>query len=380
MKTRKMAAIFSNQHEYKALSPLTDERSLSTLYFAGKYRLMDFPLSSIVDAGINDIYTLINQEKVRSYLDHLGGGKEWGLSTIGSYEYLDFYQNIMRKQSSGANYFDDLITFLETSNYPYAVLIENKMIGNFDLQSILHFHQENNDKITAVFKRVSEDNVANDDQMFILDENNTIISNQQTIDAQHQDFYNLSMNIFVTNTDWLIAELKKAQKSGISLDLGQKLTALAAKYRTHAYEYTGYLHNVHDIKSYYDANMEMLGKKKRDQLLYGNQKIITRIRNEVGTYFSKDSKVRNSMLATGCRINGEVINSVLSRRVSVSENAKLINSVVMANVVLEKGCTVENAIIDKNVVIKKNVTIKGTSEKPLVIKKGAIITKDIIKK
>ena len=126
--------------------------------------------------------------------------------------------------------------------------------------------------------------------------------------------------------------------------------------------------------------MEMLDKKKRDQLLYGNQKIITRIRNEVGTYFSKDSKVRNSMLATGCRINGEVINSVLSRRVSVSENAKLINSVVMANVVLEKGCTVENAIIDKNVVIKKNVTIKGTSEKPLVIKKGAIITKDIIKK
>ena len=91
MKTNKMAAIFSNQHEYNELLPLTEERSLSTLYFAGKYRVMDFPLSSIVNAGVNSVYTLINQEKVRSYLDHLGGSKEWGLDTIGSYEYLDFY-------------------------------------------------------------------------------------------------------------------------------------------------------------------------------------------------------------------------------------------------------------------------------------------------
>lgn len=227
MKTNKMVAIFSNQHEYNELRPLTDERSLSTLYFAGKYRIMDFSLSSIVNAGINNVYTLINEEKVRSYLDHLGGGKEWGLDTIGSYEYLDFYQKIMQAQASGEEYFNDVINFLETSNYPYTVFIENKMIANLDLQSVLHFHQENNNKITAVFKKVGNDKIAPDDRMFILDDKNTIVSCQQIIDAQKQNSYNLSLNIYVADTKWLIAELKRAQRSDSSINIGKRLANLA---------------------------------------------------------------------------------------------------------------------------------------------------------
>lgn len=378
MKTNKMAAIFSNQHEYNELKPLTDERSLSTLYFAGKYRIMDFALSSIVNAGINNVYTLINQEKVRSYLDHLGGGKEWGLDTIGSYEYLDFYQKLMTSQASGDNYFDDVITFLETAKVPYTVFIENKMVGNFDLQSVLHFHQENGDKITAVFKRVDKENTAADDEMFVLDDTNTILSCEQIIDAQQQDLYNLSLNIYVADTDWLIAELKKAQKSNASIDIGKRLADLAAKYRTSAYEYTGYLHNIHDIPSYFAANMEMLNKKKRDSLLYGSQKIITRIRNEVGTYFSAKSAVKDSMLATGCRVYGKVDHSIISRRVNIDKDCQVKNSIIMANCQLGKGSKVENAILDKNVQVKKNVIIRGSSTQPAVIKKGSIVSNNII--
>lgn len=378
MKTNKMAAIFSNQHEYNELRPLTNERSLSTLYFAGKYRLMDFALSSIVNAKINTVYTLINQEKVGSYLDHLGGGKEWGFDTIGSYEYLDFYQKLMQKQASGEKYFDGVLTFLRTTKAPYTVYIENKMIGNFDLQSVLHFHQDNGDKITAVFMKMGSNNVSPDDQVFFLDEENTIMAYQQALDASRQDYYNLGLNIYIADTKWLINELERAQKSGASIDIGQRLASLAAKYRTHAYEYTGYLHNIHDIKSYYDANMDMLDKKKRDSLLYGNQKVITRIRNEVGTYFATSSSIKNSMLATGCRIQGNVENSILSRRVDVDKNASIKDSIVMANCKLEKGCLVEYAIIDKNVKIKENVIVRGTPEKPIVIEKGTVLTKNVV--
>lgn len=378
MRTNKMVAIFSNQHEYNELHPLTDERSLSCLYFAGKYRIMDFALSSIVNAGINNVYTLINQEKVRSYLDHLGGGKEWGLDTIGSYEYLDFYQKLMQSQARGDPYFEDVITFLKTAKSPYTVFMENKMVGNFDLQSILHFHQENGNKITAVFKRVSKDNTAPDDQMFVLDEANTILSCEQIIDAQEQDLYNLSLNIYVADTKWLISELKKAQKSGASIDIGQRLASLAAKYRSSAYEYTGYLHNIHDIASYYAANMEMLNKKKRDSLLYGSQKIITRIRNEVGTYFSAASQVNDSLLATGCRVKGEVKHSIISRRVRIDENSQVKNTVVMANCHIEKSSQINYAILDKNIVVKKGVKIKGQPDNPVVVKKGAVVKNNLI--
>lgn len=378
MKTNKMAAIFSNQHEYNELRPLTDERSLSALYFGGKYRIMDFPLSSIVNAGINNVYTLISQEKVRSYLDHLGGGKEWGLDTIGSYEYLDFYHKLLQSQTNGEEYFDDLITFLATADTPYTAFIENKTIANVDLQSVLRFHQENGNRITAVFKRVDKENVAPDDQLYDMDEANNIISCQQAIDTQDKERYNLGLNIYIADTQWLISELKKAQKCGAPINIGQRFAMLAAKYRTSSYEYTGYLHNVHDISSYYNANMEMLDKKKNDSLLHGNQRIITRIRNEVGTYYAVSSKVRNSLLATGCRISGTVENSVLSRRIDVEKHSKVDSSIVMASCRLESGSKVEYAILDKNVVVKENVVVKGTPANPVVVKKGTVLTKDLI--
>lgn len=378
MKTSKMCAIFSNQHEYSQLKPLTDERALSTLYFAGKYRLMDFALSSIVNAGINHVYTLISQEKVRSYLDHLGGGKEWGLDTIGSYEYLDFYQNLMRRRSRGENYFDDLILFLKTCKMPYTVFIGNKMAANFDLKAILHFHQSNGNRITPVFKRVEKDNLAPDDHTFVLSDNNVVTEQREAIELTSEGPFNLSANVYVMDTDWLIHELEKAQKSGVSYDVSERLAALAVKERANAYEYTGYLRNIHDISSYYQANLDMLEKEKRDSLLYGSQKIITRIRNEVGTYYDKESDVKNTLISTGCTVKGEVKNSIVSRRVNFAKDSVAKNAVIMANCKIKSGADVEYAILDKNVVIEKGVTVKGKPDSPVVIKKGSVISKDFV--
>lgn len=378
MKTSKMCAIFSNQHEYSQLKPLTDERALSTLAFAGKYRLMDFPLSSIVNSGITQLYTLISQEKVRSYLDHWGGGKEWGMDTIGSYQYLDFYQNLMARRSRGEEYFDDLIIFLKTCNVPYTVFIGNKMAANFDLKAVLHFHQSNGNHITPVFKRVNRCDIAADDRTFVLSDNNVVAASHEAIELNGEGPFNLSANVYVMDTDWLINELDKAQKSGVSYDISERLSVLAVREKANAYEYTGYLRSIHDISSYYEANMDMLKKDKRDSLLYGNQKIITRIRNEVGTYYDKDSEVKNTLIATGGKIKGGLHNCVVSRRVVVGKEAEVESSILIAGDHIKSGAKVEYAILDKNVVVEKGVTIKGKPESPVVIKKGTVVDKDFI--
>lgn len=378
MKTSKMCAIFSNQHEYSQLKPLTDERALSTLYFAGKYRLMDFALSSIVNAGIDHVYTLISQEKVRSYLDHLGGGKEWGLDTIGAYEYLDFYQNLMQRRARGEEYFNDLILFLKTCKMPYTVFIGNKMAANFDLQAILHFHQSNGGHITPVFKRVEKGNLAPDDRAFILSDGNVVVDQNEATDLSEEGPYNLVTNVYVMDTDWLIHQLEKAQKSSLAYDVAERLAYLSVKEKASAYEYTGYLRNIHDVNSYYQANMDMLDKDKRDSLLYGSQKIITRIRNEVGTYYDKDSDVKSTLIATGCKVKGEVKNCVVSRRVGFAKDSTTKNSVIMANCRIKSGADVEYAILDKNVVIEKGVTVKGKPDTPVVIKKGTVVDKDFV--
>ena len=180
------------------------------------------------------------------------------------------------------------------------------------------------------------------------------------------------------DTDWLIHELEKAQKGGASYDVSERLAGLAVKEKANAYEYTGYLRNIHDIASYYQANLDMLEKDKRDSLLYGNQKIITRIRNEVGTYYDKESDVKNTLISTGCTVKGEVKNSIVSRRVNFAKDSVAKNAVIMANCKLKSGADVEYAILDKNVVIEKGVTVKGKPDSPVVIKKGSIISKDFV--
>lgn len=380
MKTNKMCAIFSNEHEYNELKPLTNDRSLSTLYFAGKYRLMDFPLSSIVNANIRSVYTLVNEGKVKSFLDHLGGSKEWGLDTIGSYQYMDFYQKLMEKKIEGQDYFDAVIEFLKISMSPYTVFISNKMLCNVDLRSVLKYHQDSNNKITPVFKRVPASCLAPDDQVFTLDEKNNVLSSKKAMMVDASESYNLYMDICVADTDWLISVLEKGQRSGASIEAVEQTAALAAKYTSSAYEYVGYLRNIHDISGYYEANLDMLDKTHMDSLLNGNQKIVTRVKNEVGTYFAPSSKVSDTMLSTGSRIYGQINHSILSRRVTVAQNAQVKNAIVMANDVIEEGSVVENAILDKNVKIKAGVTIKGTPEKPIVIEKNTTVTADVIER
>ena len=225
---------------------------------------------------------------------------------------------------------------------------------------------------------MEKDNLALDDHTFVLSDNNVVTEQREAIELTSEGPFNLSANVYVMDTDWLIHELEKAQKSGASYDVSERLAALAVKEKANAYEYTGYLRNIHDIASYYQANLDMLEKDKRDSLLYGNQKIITRIRNEVGTYYDKESDVKNTLISTGCTVKGEVKNSVVSRRVNFAKDSVAKNAVIMANCKLKSGADVEYAILDKNVVIEKGVTVKGKPDSPVVIKKGSVISKDFV--
>ena len=145
-----------------------------------------------------------------------------------------------------------------------------------------------------------------------------------------------------------------------------------------AYEYTGYMQNIHDINSYFNANMDMLEKTHYDSLLNGGQKVITRIKNEVGNFYTKTSQVSQSLVSTGCKIAGHLDHVVVSRRVKIEEAAHLDHSIVISNAVIKKDAQVSYAIIDKNVVVEPGVVIKGTPDKPVVVRKDQVVSHDLI--
>ena len=379
MKTNRMCAIIGNEHEYTSLLPLTKHRPLSTLYFDCKYRIMDFALSSVVNANIRNVFMIMNEGRIKSVFDHLGGGREWGLDSIGSYQYISFYQDILRRKAEGKTYFDDVIDYLQKSKASYTVFISNKILANVDLRAVLKIHQAQNNKITAVFKRVARNNIASDDQILTLGENGTVLGTKKFNDlSEKDDTYNLAMGIFIANTDWLIKALDAGQNAGAPTSIEEFLVSELTKVKSSAYEYTGYMSNIYSVKSYYQTNMDMLNPEKFNSLLFSSQKVITRTKNEVATYFTEDSEVRRSQFATGCVIKGKVEDSLISRRTVVENGAEVIGSVLMGSANVGENTSVKYTILDKNVTIDANLKIEGTPEKPVVIEKDTHVTADVI--
>lgn len=185
------------------------------------------------------------------------------------------------------------------------------------------------------------------------------------------------MDIYIVQTRWLIQQLEMGQQNDTSPNLHTFLQHKIAEETTTAYEYTGYLSNIHDVASYYQANMDMLDSTKFNALLYSKQKIYTKLKNEVPTYYSKDSLVKNSQCATGCIIEGHIENSLISRRAIIKKGGKVSHSIIMSNATIAEDAVVEYAILDKNVSVKAGIKISGTAEQPVVIKKDQVVSADV---
>ena len=188
----------------------------------------------------------------------------------------------------------------------------------------------------------------------------------------------MSAGIYIVNTPWLIEQMEAEAEKEAPRKLRYLLQDLTVSAQALAFEYTGYLANILSIKSYYDANMDMLDSQKFYSLLYSNQKVYTKVKNEESTYFANESTVKNAQFASGSIVKGNVEHSIISRNCRVEENSKVVNSIIFPKVIIGEGAVVENAIIDKNASIAPGVTIRGTKENPVVIAKATEIVEDVI--
>ncbi|MBO1306806.1 glucose-1-phosphate adenylyltransferase subunit GlgD [Enterococcus sp. 669A] len=379
MRANKMCAILGNAHECQELMPLTEKRPLATLPFDCKYRLLDFSLSNIVNANVKSVYMVFNQGLTRSVFDHIGGGREWHLDSVDSKYFIHFYQDYLQRRAEGRPYYEAAIDYLKKSKSKYTVFMGNKMLCNIDLRAVLKIHQQHDSDITVVYKKMPINQIAYQDIILDIDEHGIVEGHHSYFDDPvESEIKNLSMNIFIVGTDWLINAMTDGQKKGTPVAIQDFLTLCMDKHKTSAYEYTGFLSNIFDVKAYYDANMAMLDSKKFSSLLYSNQKIYTKLKNEVATYYAPTSDVHNSQFATGCIVKGKVRNSLFSRSSVVEEGAEVRDSIIMASAVINENASISYAILDKHVYVDAGVKIVGTPEKPVVIKKNVHVTCDII--
>ena len=378
MKIDKYSAILGNTVGFHDMSTLTNNRPVASLPFDGKYRLIDFPLSSLANAGVRSIFGIFQQDNISSVFDHIRSGREWGLSTLLSHYYLGIYNTRVESSTVGKEYYQQLLTYLKRSGSNQTVSINCDVLINIDLNQVFHLHNTTKSPITVVYKKLPKKDISGVNAILEVDETDHVLSHHLFDENSNQDLYNMSTDIFVVDTPWLIERLEEEAKKENPEKLRYVLRDLAAESGAFAYEYTGYLANIHSVESYYQANKDMLDLHKFYSLFTPNQKIYTKVKNEEPTYYASSSKVAKSQFASGSIIEGEVVNSVLSRNVRVHEDSFVKDSLLFTRVVIGKGAQVEYAILDKGVEVVEGVVIRGTAEHPVVVKKGEKVTEDIL--
>jgi len=378
MKIDKYSAILGNTVGFHDMSTLTNNRPVASLPFGGKYRLIDFPLSSLANAGVRSIFGIFQQDNISSVFDHIRSGREWGLSTLLSHYYLGIYNTRVESSTVGKEYYQQLLTYLKRSGSNQTVSLNCDVLTNIDLNQVFHLHNTTKSPITVVYKKLPQKDISDVNAILDIDETDHVLSHKLFDKNSNQDLYNMSTDIFVVDTPWLIERLEEEAKKENPEKLRYVLRDLAAEAGAFAYEYTGYLANIHSVNSYYEANKDMLDLHKFYSLFTPNQKIYTKVKNEEPTYYASSSKVAKSQFASGSIIEGEVVNSVLSRNVRVHEESSVKDSLLFTRVVVGKGAIVEYAILDKGVEVAEGVVIRGTAEHPVVVKKGEKVTEDIL--
>ena len=378
MKIDKYSAILGNTVGFHDMSTLTNNRPVASLPFGGKYRLIDFPLSSLANAGVRSIFGIFQQDNISSVFDHIRSGREWGLSTLLSHYYLGIYNTRVESSTVGKEYYQQLLTYLKRSGSNQTVSINCDVLINIDLNQVFHLHNTTKSPITVVYKKLPKKDISGVNAILEVDETDHVLSHHLFDENSNQDLYNMSTDIFVVDTPWLIERLEEEAKKENPEKLRYVLRELAEESGAFAYEYTGYLANIHSVESYYQANKDMLDLHKFYSLFTPNQKIYTKVKNEEPTYYASSSKVAKSQCASGSIIEGEVVNSVLSRNVRVHEDSLVKDSLLFTRAVIGKGAQVEYAILDKGVEVAEGVVIRGTAEHPVVVKKGEKVTEDIL--
>lgn len=367
-----LGLVFANMHD-TTLGDMTKNRTMGSVMFGGRYRLIDFPLSNMVNSGISEV-GVITKSNYQSLLDHLGSAREWDLARKkGGLYILPPFGNVESTLYRGrieALY--GAMSFIKHSRAKYVILSDCDVVTNIDYKPIVAAHIESGADITAVAHTgvySSED--IKTSTVFNVDADKNVTS--VLINPDISGTCTTSLNVFVMSMDFLIETVNDAMARGnVSFErniLQEKCRELKIK----IYEYDNYFSKLNSPESYFKSNMALLKPENARKLFVPKRSIYTKVSDNAPVKYDLDSKVSNSLIADGCIIEGEVENSVLFRGVKVGKGAKVKNCILMQGTVVGDNAELNYLITDKNVSICENHILTSSPQYPMYVGKGASV-------
>lgn len=359
------------QRDEPRLRELTSRRTIASLPFAGRYRIIDFPLSSMVNSGIQNVGVLL-PEQSRSVLDHLRSGKDWGLAR--HHKGLFYLPPVPPEDGQPAGDLRNVyynLDFIENSNENYVLFVRVNAVYNMDFRTVLRFHQNTGADITMVVSPARCDDRA--DSIVVRKAANGLVED-------------ISLRPSVTKGDprslgiYLMEKKRFIQLARDAFEHGGKdfrrdvIVPAAGKNTIYACEHGGFSSRIRSLRGFYKANMAMLEPAIWEEMfLRQGAAVFTKVKDMPPVRYKEGAKVTNSLIANGCEIYGQVENSILFRGVRVAPGALVRNSIIMQKSEVQEFAQLDCVICDKNVVVTPEKALRGAATYPILVGKQAVV-------
>lgn len=366
-----LGIVFSNVHD-DLVSELTDSRSMASIPFGSRYRLVDFSVSNLVNAGVSRVAVMATSN-YRSLMNHLGTGKAWDLDRKWGGLYIMPPFNL-----EGAGYsvghIDSLFgikDFILSSPVNYVVLCDADVVANVDLRKVFATHLKNNADVTFCYKNGPLPHSHCDIMAFDLDKNNRIT--EITLPDTPGDNKNFCLDIAIMEKKLLVDLVTRAHEQGKTSFSSDVFLKNADTLKMYGYEIKEYAAVIDSPQSYVKASFDLLNRSVQSELLNPERPVYTKTLDSMPTRYGPDSSVCNSLIADGCIIEGTVKNSILFRNVHIGKNSVIEDSIIMQDSIVEDNVRIKNVTTDKNVTVKTGCTLNGSQNYNLFIKKGETV-------
>ena len=358
------------------LKELTQHRPVAAIPFGGRYRVIDFQLSNMVNSGI-EMVSIFTKSKFRSLQDHIGPGKSWDLSRKRDglfmlHPMINYNEPVIRY--GDMEIFKNNVGFINRSRQKYVVLSKSYMLTNINYRKAFEFHKESGADITMISKHIEKG--SHNPAYMGLDMLNC--DGQGNIKSIGRNFgkiddFSLSLETYIMKKDLLVDIIIDAYEQGNSDYLKEAIMKKMGGLKVNSYAHKGVVFCINNINNYFNASMSLLDKTIFDDLFKRNGKINTKVKDEPSTIYKNTSCVTNSLLANGSIIEGTVENSIIFRGVHIKKGAIIRNSIIMQGSIIGETANLNYVIADKNVTIQDKKSLMGDAHALFVIKKNQII-------
>ena len=338
---------------------LSNKRAIAAMPIAGSFRSIDFVLSSMSNSHIQKV-AVFTQYNAKSLNEHLNSSKWWDFGRKQGGLYV-FTPTITADNSfwyrGTADAMAQNLSFLKSSHEPYVVITSGDGIYKLDYNKVLEYHIEKKADITIVTTTLSEGQDASRFGVVKVDEDGRveefeekpIITSTNTVSA----------GIYVIRRRQLVELLEKSMLEERYDFVKDILIRYKNLKKIYAYEMQDYWNNVATVESYYETNMDFLKKDIRDYFFKQYPDVYSKVEDLPPAKYNHGANVKNSLISSGCIVNGEVSNSILFKKSYIGNNSVIKNSIILNDVYIGDNTYIENCIVESRDTIRSNTTYIG---------------------